>query len=198
MDLTPLKEEFTFGLNRIYLLFPVLRFTTTYYVSVNKLVLEQFGSEIIKKVPSTKFISYDARHLFTPDSNTIFLYSRNGPHFYKDITKGIWQGATVTYTSLQIAFYMGFEEVILIGVDHNFQTKGKPHSVVTSNKEDRDHFDRRYFGEGIRWQLPDLKTSEIAYQLAKNVFEASGRKVIDATVEGKLDIFPKANYTSLF
>src|SRR4030065_2684504 len=40
-DLNKLRGEFTFGLNRIYLLFSELGFSTTYLVSVNELVLEQ-------------------------------------------------------------------------------------------------------------------------------------------------------------
>jgi len=34
MDLAPLRNEFTFGLNRIYLLFESLGFATTYFVSL--------------------------------------------------------------------------------------------------------------------------------------------------------------------
>jgi hypothetical protein len=54
------------------------------------------------------------------------------------------------------------------------------------------------FGKGFRWQLPDLETSEIAYGMARSAFEADGRKVVDATVGGKLTVFPKVDYNSLF
>ena len=40
-DLTLLKNEITFGLNRIYLLFGQMGFTTSYFVSINRLVIEQ-------------------------------------------------------------------------------------------------------------------------------------------------------------
>src|SRR5258708_7383279 len=45
-DLGRLKHEFSFGLNRIYLLFPELGFETSYLVSVNDLVIEQCAAEI--------------------------------------------------------------------------------------------------------------------------------------------------------
>jgi hypothetical protein len=198
MDLSLLRNELTFGLNRIYLLFPKLNFSTTYHVTVNKLVVEQFAQEILARVPSTKFISFDARHWITDTSNVIYLYSRNGPNFYSDITKGIWQGATVTYTAMQIAYFMGFSQVILIGVDHNFSTKGQPHESVISQAKDTNHFDPNYFGNGVRWQLPDLKTSEVAYRLAKERFSRAGREILDATINGNLKIFPKVNYYSFF
>jgi hypothetical protein len=39
-DLTRLRDEYTFGLNRIYMLFPQLGFSTTFLVTVNHLVVE--------------------------------------------------------------------------------------------------------------------------------------------------------------
>ena len=45
-DLARLKGEVTFGLNRIYLAFPELGFTTSYLVSVNDLVMEQCAGDI--------------------------------------------------------------------------------------------------------------------------------------------------------
>src|SRR5512140_2492257 len=40
-DLSKLRNEFTFGLNRIFLMFPRLGFSTSCLVSVNDLVIEQ-------------------------------------------------------------------------------------------------------------------------------------------------------------
>jgi hypothetical protein len=93
---------------------------------------------------------------------------------------------------------MGFQEVVLIGVDHNFVTQGKPNTTITSTGDDPNHFSGAYFGQGFRWQLPDLETSERGYRLAKEAYESAGRRVLDATVGGKLTIFPKADYNSLF
>jgi hypothetical protein len=198
MDLTPLASEFTFGLNRIYLMFDSLGFSTSYYVVVNKLIVQQCATEILAKVPTPKFVSYDARRWieFAPD--LMFLYCREGPRFFKDITRGVWQGATVTFIAMQLAFYMGFQQAILIGVDHSYKEKGKPNELVVSQGDDPNHFDPGYFGKGFRWQLPDLETSEVAYRMARAKFEGEGREIIDATVGGKLDIFRKVDYKSLF
>ena len=85
----------------------------------------------------------------------------------------------MTYVAMQLAYFMGFEEVVLVGVDHSFATKGPAHEVVTSTGADPNHFDPTYFGKGFRWQLPDLETSELAYGLARQVFEADGRRIVD-------------------
>ncbi len=198
-DLSKLKDEFTFGMNRIYLLFPELGFSTTYFVSINDLVIEQCIEEIAA-LPIPRFIAWHAnRHFQRFPEDMVFLYTTyTGPRFAYDLTRRIWEGATVTNVALQLAYYMGFEQVILIGVDHNFASKGEANQTVVSNGDDPNHFDARYFGKGFRWQLPDLETSEIGYAKARKAYEKAGRQVLDATVGGKLTIFPKIDFDSLF
>jgi hypothetical protein len=198
-DLSRLKGEVTFGMNRFYLAFPELGFPTTYYLSVNDLVIEQCAADI-QALPMPKFVSWRARRWLKPADNLYFLYtSYTGPHFGGgDITRRLWEGATVTYMALQVAFYLGFQQVILIGVDHNFATKGKPNTTIISQGDDPNHFNPAYFGKGFRWQLPDLDTSERAYWMARQAYESAGRQVLDATAGGMLQVFPKVDYNLLF
>jgi hypothetical protein len=197
-DLARLSGEFTFGMNRIYLMFPELGFTTTYFLSVNNLVIEQSADDI-RDLPIPKFLTWRAHSFLQPTDDTIFLFTTyTGQKFAKDARERLWEGATVTYVALQLAFYMGFDPVILIGVDHSFSTKGKPNTTVVSQGDDPDHFDARYFGKGFRWQLPDLETSEVAYKMAREAYANDGRQILDATVGGKLTVFQKADYDALF
>jgi hypothetical protein len=199
MDLKPLQNEITFGLNRIYLLFDQLGFQTSYYVAVNHLVIQQFADEIINQVQNIKFIDWDARKYLKSTDNLIYLRTyHEEPRFFTDITRGIWQGMTVTYVAMQIAYFMGFDQIILVGVDHSFNTSGKPHKEVISNGDDPDHFNNEYFGKGIKWQLPDLEGSEVAYRMAKYQYERKGKEILDATADGKLMVFQKVDFNSLF
>jgi hypothetical protein len=196
-DLSLLKGEITFGMNRIYLLFRELGFSTTYFVSVNRLVIEQCAEEIVQ-IPCPKFIRWRARDSIEFTRDMMFVRSRKEPGFSTDLTRGVWGGATVTYVTIQIAYYLGFQKVIIVGVDHSFETKGVPGATVVSEGDDPNHFDSQYFGKGFRWQLPDLETSELAYRLAKYQFEGSNREIVDATIDGKLQVFRKVDYLSLF
>jgi hypothetical protein len=197
-DLKRLRGEYTFGMNRIYLMFPELGFTTTYYLCVNSLVIEQTAPDI-RALPIPKFLSWRSRRWIQPASDTIFLHTTyTGPAFARDARGRLWEGATVTYVALQLAYYMGFEQAIMIGVDHNYPTQGKPNTTIVSQGDDPNHFSAGYFGKGFRWQLPDLETSEHSYGMARQAYERAGRQVLDATVGGKLTIFPKIDYTSLF
>lgn len=199
MDLSPLRDEITFGLNRIYLLFPELGFTTTYLISVNDLVIEQCAEDF-KKLDIPKFVGWRGRRWMKGDPGAIFLDSDYTlpETFSEDVSGRVFEGHTVTYISLQLAYHMGFEQVILIGVDHSFATKGDANKMIVSEGPDLNHFHPDYFGRGFRWQLPDLEGSERAYTMAKEAYGRNGREVLDATVGGKLEIFPKVEYLSLF
>ena len=201
MDLSPLKDEITFGLNRFYLLFEKIGFCSSFMVAVNELVVEQCAKEISALAIPT-FINIKSNNHISLNRNTMFIQClgspKTGPWFSSDLKKGICTGGTVTYVAMQIAYFMGFEQVILIGVDHSFVTKGEPHRVVVTQESDPNHFDPNYFGKGFKWQLPDLERSELSYRIAKFHYERNKREILDATVEGKLDIFPKVDYENLF
>ncbi|MDH5605260.1 MAG: DUF115 domain-containing protein [Anaerolineae bacterium] len=197
-DVSKLRGEFTFGMNRIYPAFKDWGFETSYFVSINDLVIEQCAEDI-RELPVPKFLSWRARKYLTPTADTTFLHTTyTGPKFSTDARGRMWEGATVTYIAMQLAFHMGFEKVILIGVDHSFTSKGAPNTTVVSQGDDPNHFDANYFGKGFRWQLPDLDTSEIGYIMARQAYQNAGREILDATIGGKLTVFPKVEYESLF
>jgi hypothetical protein len=201
-DLSLLKNEYTFGMNRVYLAFEEWGFQTSFLVSINNLVIEQCRDDF-QTLSLPKFFSWRSRKLLfpkgQPDQNTHFLDTTyTGQKFADSLAARFWEGATVTYVCLQLAFCMGFKEIYLIGVDHNFETKGAANKIVVSSGDDPNHFSPEYFGKGFRWQLPDLDTSEIAYRMANQVYLSRGRQVFDATVGGKLEVFQKVDYSSLF
>jgi len=197
-DLFKLKNEFTFGMNRFYLAFSDLGFMTSLLLTVNDLVIEQCAEDL-RALPIPTFVSWRGRKWIEPAENLQYLYtSYELPVFAKNAAGRLWEGATVTYVAMQLAFHMGFKQAILIGVDHNFTTQGKPNTTIVSGGDDPNHFNPGYFGKGFRWQLPDLETSEIAYGMARQAYHNAGCEIIDATVGGKLTVFPKVDYESLF
>lgn len=195
-DLSRLRREFTFALNRGYLLTPRMGAVPTFLVAVNRLVVDQFAEELAA-TPCTTFVAWPP-HQGLHGSDVVYVRSRAKPGFSTDpVADGIWEGATVTFVALQLAYFMGFREVILIGVDHQFATRGTPHELVRSEGADHNHFDPDYFGPGIRWQLPDLVTSEHAYRLARTAFERAGRRIVNATQGGLLETFERGSYEAL-
>jgi len=191
MDLSILKNEYTFGLNRGYLLFDNLGFETSFFVSINKLVLQQFSNEI-KKIQAIKFLNWASRDNYQVDEKTVLLSSKPGLKLNGDVVNGYFADSfTVTNVALELAYYLGFSEVILIGVDHSFVGKGTANRAIVSQRDDLNHFSKDYFGPGVVWQLPDLDGMEIGYRNTKVLFEKNGRQIVDATVGGKLQVYNK-------
>jgi hypothetical protein len=192
-DLGLLEGQIAFGTNRFYL--NQAGYTPTFYVAINELVIRQCVEEI-SRLPMLRFINWDSRRLFRgvpAAQDMVYLLLSFRPRFSTDLVSGIWGGASVTYATLQVAFCLGFRRVVLVGVDHRYTTRGRPHQVVVSPGPDPNHFSSSYFGRGFRWQLPDLRTSEYAYSLAKNAFEKAGGEIVDSTVGGELQMFRKVD-----
>jgi len=193
IDLRPLKNYHTFGLNKIFLLFDRIDLNLSYHVSVNKLVIDQSAKEF-ENLTCPSFLSYRAAHRSISSFDHIhFIYTGAPISFQQDLTQKICEGYTVTYVAMQIAFFMGFKRVFLIGIDHNFTAVGSPNEKQFLNDIDCNHFDPNYFGNK-EWNLPDLEASELSYHLANFFYRRSGRQIIDATNNGKLSIFPKIHY----
>lgn len=191
-DLSLLQGVPTFGLNRIYLLFERSQFRPTYLCCFNTTVLEQFHQEL-GQVPCTRFVNLTAAGHLPPSEQTIAIWERFSPRFRLDPERGLWVGATVTFVALQLAYFMGFSRVVLVGVDHQFASQGEPGKQVRATGEDQSHFDPRYFGRGALWDLPDLETSEWSFAMAREQYESAGRSIVDATVGGRLQVFSKVD-----
>lgn len=172
----------TFGSNRIF-----LKYIPTYYVCCNPLVLEQNRS-IINLLSCEKFLPYG----YGIESHN-FKRTRTR-RFSTHPEVEIYEGYTVTFVSLQLAYYMGFSTVLLVGVDHKYDVPDgtEPNEVLQMTDDDMNHFSPEYF-RGMSWNAPDLEQSEISYQMAKEVYEQDYRKIINLTPNTALNVFEKGN-----
>lgn len=183
-------EVFCFGLNKINLLFDSTRFRPGCVVAVNALVIEQ-NAAFYNSTDLPLFLDRRAVGMVKGRPNVAFLHGGGFPYFARDCSVSLYQGHTVTYVALQLAFHMGFREVALVGADHTFATKGPANLAVVSGGKDESHFHPDYFAGGMQWQLPDLFQSEVAYTMARDMYAAFGGAVVNATVGGQLEVFKR-------
>ena len=115
-----------------------------------------------------------------------------------DITKNPFSPRTVIYTAIQVAYFLGFKEIYLLGVDHDYLNElyREGHHFYKEEKSfsDSEHLEQfskeRWFEEYyFRWKQ---------YRLMKEFLISKGVKVFNATEGGMLDVFPRANYKDLF
>ena len=191
-DFSLVRGEIVMGLNKIYLGFKKYRFYPRYYVAINRRVIEQ-SSAAIKQLNCINFLrdlGYGGNPL-QESAFTYFIRSRPEPVFHKDLSQGFFEGYTVTFAALQIAFYMGFSQVLIVGMDHRYSYTGAPNESHTLKGPDPNHFDTSYFSEQT-WDNPDLKSSEKYYRIALSEFNKEGRQIIDCTVNGECQVFSKS------
>jgi len=192
-DMSLVRTETSFCMNRSYVMFEEWGFVPSYFSLTNKLVLQQFTDDI-RALHMPKFTDFAFRELLRPEDGAVYfrLPPRLADTFEGDLRRPISSGGTVTFATLQIAFFLGFHDIIIIGMDHRFKAQGVPSAAeVRQNEVDDDHAHPNYFPKGMKWELPDLVRSELAYQQAREQYESAGRRIIDATLDGACAVFEK-------
>ena len=181
-----LNKYDSFAANR---LFPeyLPGFKHKWYVAVNPLVIEQNLEQINKLDASAKFIA-QAFVNQVPGSFPLCSYALR--RFSAEPWSGVYEGYTVTFVSLQLAFALGYKTVLLVGVDHRYKYEGQPNEEHVLEGDDPNHFHPDYF-KGMRWHNPDLRQSEGAYMMAMHYFNNENRSVVNLGPDSDLDIFPR-------
>ena len=177
-----LKKYPTFGANRITLLTQFLQLT--YYVAINPLVIQQNSDEINRLDCEAKFIRHGMGFF-----DEYELRSMEAPLFSYNPSQYVYEGYTVSFVSLELAFFMGFTTALCVGIDHRYEFKGGPNEPQVMSGDDPNHFDPEYF-KGQTWNNPDLAQSAAAYWMAKDAFESDGRQIINLTQNSALDVLP--------
>ncbi len=117
------------------------------------------------------------------------------PRFSQDASQRVFCGQSVTIINLQLAYWMGFSKVLLVGMDFSYQIPADAKvdgNIIVSQSDDPNHFDPRYFGAGKTWKDPKLSRVLQNYRLAKEVFEADDRQILNCTVGGALELFERS------
>ena len=175
----------TFGSNRVY-----LKFTPDYYAFCDKLWIGHYIDDIVALKCKEKFIRHEFAHLI-PGAHPLYNNAQRREFSYQPY-KWVHDGATVTFVHLQWAFYLGFERVGLIGVDHYYGYEGKPATLQTGREG--AHFTPDYYDEHITYWRPNLQRTELSYRIARKAYEDAGREVINITAGTHLDVFDKEDW----
>jgi hypothetical protein len=206
-DFNLLKDQTTFGVNGIFYADDRLPQPLSYYVVEDTKVFEENTEAILEYGRGCGEIILPTlykENVPNPDEVTFFrmnggFYRKQDPNFCRprfstNAAEVLYCGQSVTFINLQLAYWMGFTEVALIGMDFSYTLP--PGTVVKGNlyesqEDDPNHFDPRYFGAGKTWKNPYLNRVGANYELAKSMYEADGRTVYNCTVGGKLEVFDR-------
>jgi 6-hydroxymethylpterin diphosphokinase MptE-like protein len=195
LDQTPL-EKFgypTFAANKIYDSLAHPDFVPTYWTCVDQNMIHDCISWILSNpYPAEKFVPRDIPLKGAHQLNVVIESV-----FSKDASEKVVIGGTVTFVNLQLAYFMGFTTVLLVGVDHKYPkaaSVGRPGHRFIAEGDDPDHFKARtgaYFTPGRIYNRPELSATEKYYAVARIAFEQAGRKIINLTPDTALNVFEK-------
>ncbi len=193
VDLEKLYQsgDICFGSNLIYKSFADTSWRPYYYVLADyigwKTVNEEAPSALLQSKHA--FIADFYYNEYAIPGNVIqfnMLPFKDKRGFSEDAAEYVYSGGTVTYSAMQIAVYLGFKEIYLLGVDcgnNHFYKDGKEEAC------DKDAWDPRNFN--VSYWLA-------AYRIAKDYADSHGIKIYNATRGGALEVFERVDFDSLF
>lgn len=200
-DLESLKGEVTFGCNRIFRLYDKTEWRPDFWVCVEEKTLSDISMEIqFISRESTCFVSLHGNKLGVKKNDSIFYIFNHQPFYLRkfkkresikfstDICHSTEAGETVVYNAIQIAVYMGFEDIYLLGIDHNYSQSIDEKGKLIINREIKD-----YFGDvkTTTYNVQNKNIADAAYRTAKMFAESHNIRIINCTRGGKLEAFER-------
>lgn len=201
-----LENFITFGVNGIFYKTDELGFIPDYYVVEDTAVMVD-NLEKIKEYRGKKasFFPTLYKKYFTDKKDRYFFkmdrrfyepssYGFEVPQFSRDCNARIFCNQSVTFINLQLAIYMGFKNILLVGMDHNYDIP--PDHIVDGHKilstsDDPNHFHPDYFGAGKTWHDPKLHNVENAYRFFNIASRIEGAHIVNCSIGGKLQVFSR-------
>lgn len=212
-DLDRVSDQLSFGSNRVFLAFEKTRWRPTYY-SVFDLLVAKNNAREIKELRLPKLLSNLVHPYLSMVDDALWIHEmrNNGkafaieppdfhqqpaPAFSKDAHVGVESGSTVVFSQMQIAYFMGIKHITLLGIDFQFEVRGKLVSTgIAEQKEalvsvgEANHFHPDYRRMGDIWGVPRMVDQHRAFQKAKLEFERVGGSIVNASRKTALNVFP--------
>lgn len=214
MDLDKLVGEDSIAMNRIELIYPKTKWRPTYYIFCSSNCGDtrwgkKWSKSIVKASKEEKtqpliwnrykrVIEKNAEEKL--DDSTIYLekFSENkigqDNCFSTNAEERIDKSGTSMNVALQLAYYMEYDEVYLIGCDSNWISAT---NTMQTKEGDINHFHpdyHAYIGNGQHefWRM------NTTHKTAKKFFDERGTKILNAGINSAIDAYEKIEFESLF
>lgn len=197
----------SFGSNHIYKCFNNTRWRPDYYFFTDPTGIR----ETLSKEQEFNIIASNCKILFTrniinfdksSDNNVILINQVYSPdeenmEFSSDVSKCFYIGYSVTYIMLQMAVYMGFKEIYLLGMDHSYSIETVSiDGDVKIEKNIKDHSD--ILGNAPMWGVANIYKINKGYEAAKKYADDHNIKIYNSTRGGKLEVFERLDFDRIF
>lgn len=199
-DLEQLKDEYCFASNRIFYIYNSTTWRPAFYCSQDEDVFKDISDKLGGIVPQSEnafFVSYCKK--YTPESvismdNVLFYNARRvaahkNRKFSQDITRFVDGGGTITYAAMQIAVYLGFKEIYLLGVDHSYAASSFKDGKISESDVKNSYF--KGMPTNIKLSKPNTDNATISYIAARQFADRHNIRIYNATRGGRLEVFER-------
>lgn len=204
-DLNKLQDnnEISFAANLISAMIEVSNWIPTYYTVTDPIGVYSLFDAMNTISAKIKFLPQDSYITGRRVKGDVVFFNREGdrsllnnPRFSEDCSEIIYTIATVTYTSLQLAVYMGIKEIYIIGCDHRFAKQYRMDGTIEEYQGQNNYFS----GVKAKYQrgASNIGEQAIAFEAAKKYADEHGIKIYNATRGGYLETFERVDFDSLF
>lgn len=204
-DLEKIKGEVSFASNKIFLIYDQTNWRPDFYCVEDMLVFSQCIDEIRDLTESAKLFPVNMFNSMTRLAGSICfptippenwddpLADPDFPAFSPDFSRGIAWGSTIVYTEIQLAIAMGFTEIYLLGLDHQYSLgrESTDEKGVLISEGEQNHFHPDYRPVGEKWHSPNLPVLEVSYAKARSAAEAMGIRIVNCSRRTNLTVFER-------
>ena len=198
--------EVTFAFNRIFNIFDQTEWRPTYYISQDEKMLMGSVEEIDRQQLGVRFIPINCKWYHGIEVRNAAWFMMRAPReengkpldFSANPASVVYQGGTGMYTAAQFAVFMGFREIFMIGVDHHFHTSVNARGEIVVDPTAKDYFSEDYNRHKDQLYIPNTEKSTLTYVAMKEQCEKRGVRVYNATRGGRLEVFDRVDFDSLF
>lgn len=205
-DLESIKNEITFSCNMIYKIFDRTEWRPTYHCITDQVFTKTVINEIKEEIQVPLFTNQNVYNgLKNPPDNMISVYTIGKDPYYVHgnlFSYYVSSRATVMTFMIELAIYMGFKEIYLIGVDcsNGFVGKGSHFIEEYENKDMMaiEHARARRLVKGKHMTLEELgkyrtDRAMYAYSVLRKYSDAHGVHIMNATRGGYLEEFERVS-----
>lgn len=207
-DLNILNEhnEITFAFNRIYNIFQETSWRPNFFISQDEKMLSGCVDVVDRLELPVKFVPIQLHWFYGINIHDAVYFNMNWKQaeepkdffFCDDPAHEIASSDTGMYTAAQMAVYMGFSEIYFIGVDHHFRISQNNKGEIIVDNSVKDYFSDKYNSDKEKLYIPNTEKSTRTYIAMKEHCGKRGVKVYNATRGGKLEVFPRVDFDTLF
>ena len=201
------NNEITFAFNRIYNIFDKTPWRPTFYISQDEKMLEGCKEIVDNLDLQYKFIPIQLKWYHNINISDAINFNMRIQPLENPIDKLLWSNdaasyiycaSTGMYTAAQLAAYMGFIEIYFIGVDHHFHISQNNNGDIIVDDTVKDYFSDNYNKDKDNLYIPNTEKSTYTYMAMKEYCAQQNVSIFNATRGGKLEVFPRVEFDSLF